>query len=380
MNLAFAIKALGNPGGGAERVLVDVANGLVARGHTLSVISFDPPGRHSFYSLDPRIEWVRLGIGKTDQAATALEAFSRISLLRRTVSRIKPEVAIGFMHSMYILLGMALVGRRIPMVASEHIVWAHYATRPVEKTLLYLTPWLARLITVVAEDVISEYPRAVRKRMVVVPNPVNLNTNLRADLTGSQKSKKVLLSVGRLTAQKNYTTLIKAFSLIADRLPDWNLRIIGEGELRDELKEQIVRVGLEERVSLPGTTKDIYAEYAAAQLFVLPSLYEGTSLALSEALTIGLPAVGFADCPGIKHAIVPGRNGALVSGPDRVQALAHTIEPLMTHAHLRERLVPPKAALCGQFGLEQVLDRWEDLLKQCSNEAILNKQVACGHC
>src|SRR5215813_11828980 len=366
MNLTFAIKALGNPGGGAERVLVDVVNGLVARGHTLSVISFDPPGRHSFYSLDPRIEWVRLGIGKTDQAATVREMFSRISVLRSTVSRIKPEVAIGFMHSMYILLGLALVGRRIPMVASEHIVWAHYATRPIEKALLYLTPWLARRITVVAQDVISEYPRALRKRMVVLPNPVNLNPNLRADLTGSQKSQKVLLSVGRLTAQKNYAILIKAFSLIADRLPDWNLRIIGEGELRDELRAQIVRVGLEERVSLPGTTKDIYAEYAAAQLFVLPSLYEGTSLALSEALTIGLPAVGFADCPGIKRSILPGRNGALVSGPDRVQALAQTLEPLMTDDHLRAHLVSPEAVLSGQCSLEQVLDRWEDVLKQCS--------------
>jgi glycosyl transferase family 4 len=168
----------------------------------LSVISFDPPGRHSFYSLDPRIEWIRLGIGKTDQPATPLEALSRISVLWRTVSRIKPHVAIGFMHSMYILLGLALVGRRIPMVASEHIVWAHYATRPIEKALLHLTPWLARRITVVAQDVIPKYPRAVRKHMVVVPNPVNLDTNLRADLTDSQKSHKVLLSVGRLTAQE----------------------------------------------------------------------------------------------------------------------------------------------------------------------------------
>jgi glycosyltransferase involved in cell wall biosynthesis len=366
MNLAFAIKALGNPGGGAERVLVDVVNGLVARGHTLSVISFDPPGRHSFYSLDPRIDWVRLGIGKTDQAATALETFSRISVLRRTVSMIKPQVAVGFMHSMYILLGLALVGRRIPMIASEHIVWAHYATRPIEKALLYLTPLLARRVTVVAQDVISDYPRAVRKHMVVVPNPVNLNTSLRADVTGSHRSQKVLLSVGRLAAQKNYATLIKAFSLIADRLTDWNLRIIGEGALRDELTAQIVELELKERVSLPGTIRDIYAEYAAAQLFVLPSLYEGSSLALSEALAIGLPAVGFADCPGIKQSILPGRNGALALGSDRVQALARTLEPLMTHAHLRARLVPPKATLSRQYSLEQALDRWEDLLQQCS--------------
>jgi len=315
--------------------------------------------------LDPRIEWIRLGIGKTDQAATAMEAILRISMLRRTVSSIKPDVAIGFMHSMYILLGLALMGRRIPMVASEHIAWAHYATRPMEKALLYLTPWLAQRITVVAQDMISEYPRAVRRRMVVVPNPVNVNPNLQADVAGSPKSQKVLLSVGRLTAQKNYATLIKAFSLIANRLPDWNLRIIGEGELRNALKAQIVKIGLEDRVSLPGTTKDIYGEYAAAQLFVLPSLYEGSSLALSEALTIGLPAVGFADCPGIKQSILPGQNGALALGPDRAKALAQTLEPLMMDAHLREHLVPPKATLSGGFSLERVLDRWEDVLQQC---------------
>jgi hypothetical protein len=86
----------------------------------------------------------------------------------------------------------------------------------------------------------------------------------------------------------------------------------------------------------------------------------------SEALTIGLPAVGFADCPGIRQSILPGRNGALALGPDRVQALAQTLETLMTYAHLRERLVTPKPVLSWQFGLEQVLDRWEDLLQQCS--------------
>jgi len=63
MKLLFSIKAMNNPGGGAERVLAEVACGLVARGHNVAVLSFDPPGGQSFYFLDSRIERIELGIG-----------------------------------------------------------------------------------------------------------------------------------------------------------------------------------------------------------------------------------------------------------------------------------------------------------------------------
>lgn len=360
----FAIKGLARPGGGAERVLVDVANGLARRGYDIGVISYDQPDQKSFYRLDPAVEWIRLGIGHTDRPTTAPETTARILALRRAISAIDPEIVVGFLHSMFIPLGLALLGTRIPLIASEHSAPAHYVSRPLQRALLRLTPLLARGMTVVSDQILAQYPARQRAKLVVVPNPVELTVASLADVTGPENGRKVLLTVGRLTAQKDHATLIAAFAAIADEFPDWDLRIIGEGELRPALEAQVKKLGLPERIALPGATEAVYEEYQKAQLFVLPSLYESHGLVLIEALAHGLPAVGFADCPGTNQIIKTGLNGTLVSGPDRVKALARGLAPLMASASLRKKLAQPMLQPPKEHQLERVIDRWEEILRQ----------------
>ena len=371
MKCVFAIKSLTNPGGGAERVFVDVVNGLVAREHDVIALTYDRPAAKAFYPLESRIEWVRLGMGRTDQSTTPLETAKRIVSLRRAVADLKPDVAIGFMHSMFIPLGLAMMGAGVPLIASEHIVSAHYASRPLERALLRLTPWLARCIVVVSEQARAGYPAALRARMMVIPNPVDVMVTMRADVFGVNRSRKILLTVGRLAEQKDHTTLIDAFALIAARLPDWDLRIIGEGECRDALQARIAAAGLNGRISLPGATADIGTEFAGAQLFVMPSLYESQGLAVAEALAHGLPAVGFADCPGVNSLIRPDRNGALASGPDRVDSLAKALERLMADDQARADLAPPPSTAFEENSPKRVLDRWETML----NDALRTRSL-----
>ena len=362
MRCVFAIKSLATAGGGSERVFVDVVNGLAARKHDVTALSYDRPAATAFYSLASEVEWIRLGIGRTGQPTNALETARRILFLRRTMNNLRPDIAAGFMHSMFIPLGLAMVGLGIPMIASEHIVPAHYVGRPLERILLRLTPWLASHVTVVSRQVMLEYPARMRAKMAIVPNPVRVASVARADPIGKEGSRKVLLSVGRLTKQKDHATLIDAFALIADCMADWDLRIVGEGECRDDLQARIAAAGLQGRVSLPGVTAEIWTEYARAQLFVLPSLYESQGLALVEALASGLPAVGFADCTGVNKSICPGSNGVLVSGADRVYSLADALSDLMANDRARAALALAPVAVPVESTLEGVLDRWETLL------------------
>lgn len=369
MRLLFCIKTMQNNGGGAERVLADVANGLATRGHEVIVLSFDKPGGCSFYRLDSKIKRIQLGIGSINEQANIYDTIGRIAALRKSVLAQDPDVVIGFMHSMFIPLGISLVGASIPMIASEHIVPEHYRSRPLEGLLLRITPALAKRITCVSDQVRCSYPPSIKKKMVTVVNPLNIDPRRRADVAGNRNSRKILLTVGRLDPQKDHLTLIDAFAKIADRLPDWDLRIVGDGNLRLEIQSKVDQLGLSDRVFLPGSTKAIASEYLSAQMYVQSSRYESFGLTIAEALTFGLPAVGFDDCKGTNQLIRPGINGELAAGcSDRSSNLANTLIKLMKDDHLRVRLSEKADDGLDKFRLANVLDHWENLLLEVSED------------
>ena len=362
MRLLFVIKTLALPGGGTERVVADLTAALAERGNDITLVSFDRPEDEPFYSLHPSVSRRPLGIGDTRRHTGPVEAVRRISALRRLARELRPDVAVGFMHSVYIPLGLALLGTGIPMLASEHIAFAHYHSRPLQRVVLRLTPLLARATTVLSPAIRDEFPSSLRQHMVVVPNPVTARGAGRADPGGQDRPTKTLLAVGRLEDQKDHRTLIRAFALIAGEFPDWRLRIVGEGELRQELESLVRQLELDDRIALPGASTKIGEEYEAAQLFVMPSSYESFGLTSAEALAHGLPLIGFADCPGTNELVQDGVNGRLVKGPDRVAALAAGLARMMASPDERQRLGAAGPASIESFAPERITDVWVDLL------------------
>jgi len=365
MKLLFAIKTLTMPGGGAERVAAQVSAALTDRGHDVAVASFDPPASAPFYDFDPRVERLSLGIGDVLRRTGPGEALRRMRALRRLARDRRPDVAVGFMHSIYLPMGPALLGTGVPLVASEHIAFAHYRTRPLQAALLRLAPFFASTITVLSPAIRDGFPASLRRRMTVVPNPVRAPAGERADVVAEGRAK-TLLAVGRLEPQKDQATLIDAFARIADRFADWRLRIVGEGVLRPRLEEQIRTLGLHDRITLPGASRAIGGEYAAAQLFAMPSTYESFGLTTAEALGHGLPVVGFADCPGTNELVRDGVNGRLAAGPDRAAALAGALAELMAAPARRRELAAAAPASIEPFGIERIADIWERLLRRAA--------------
>lgn len=360
MKLLFVIKAMALPGGGAERVLALVTGALARRGHDVVLASFDRPGEAPFYALDPAVRHLRLGIGDTARGTGPGEALRRARALRRLAREQRPDAAIGFMHSSFIPLGLAVLGAGIPVIGSEHISYDHYRSRPLQAALLRLAPRLLSALTVLSPAVRDGFPPPLRRLMTVVPNPVEVAVGRPADVVGGDL--KTLLAVGRLEAQKDHAVLIDAFARLAGRFRDWRLRIVGEGVLRPKLEAQVHRLGLDGRIDLPGVVRDVEAEYAAAQLFAMPSAYESFGLTTAEALAHGLPVAGFADCPGTNELVADGITGLLAEGPDRAAALADALARLMASPELRARLGAAGPAAIAPFAPERVADIWEGLL------------------
>jgi glycosyltransferase involved in cell wall biosynthesis len=355
MTIFFAIKSLSTKGGGAERVFAQVVNGLSKRGRDIQILTFDPPGSLSFYPINTSIARNELSLGGSTIKATIN--------LRREILRLKPKLVVAFMPSSYVPISFALSGLGIPVIASEHNVPDRYRSSRAKWAMLNASALIAKQYTAVSEQMRALYPRWIRGKMVVMANPVTVSEGPLADVSGGLK-RKCLLAVGRLHPQKDHITLIRAFSRIAQEFPDWDLRILGEGDERSKLEAERRRLGLVDRVQLPGAVADIGGEYTAAQLYVIPSLYESQGLATVEAMAHGLPAIGFGDCPGTNQIIIEGQNGMLVTPtPSRVEALGRTLSLLMGDEALRRAMAAKAAAQVLTPTLDEILDRWERLLE-----------------
>ena len=222
MRVLFAIKSLVNPGGGAERVFAEVVGGLHAKGEDLKILTFDQSNCRSFYNVPEEVERINIGIGDSATPAGKLNTIQRIWAIRREVLKLQPDIAVGFMHSMFVPLGIALTGTKIPVtmsILSENIIGIDGANG----CWFVLAFWLKQM-TAVSNQARSSYPNHIKDMMSVIPNPISINVRKKADVLGEGK-QKVLLAVGSLRNRKG-SHLIQAFGAIAENFPNWNLRII----------------------------------------------------------------------------------------------------------------------------------------------------------
>ena len=359
MKILFAIKTMNTSKGGAEKVLADLTAGLADKGHKLSLLSFDPPKGQSFYPLNKKVHRIALGVGNVERRATFLEFIKRTITIRRAAKRTKPDVVIAFMHSTFIPTSFALLGTGIPVIASEHIVPQHYKDRFWEYMLLRVSLLFVKKITVLSNVIMQTYPSYLRHKMVALANPVLPPKQSEIP----DKREKTILSVGRLTEQKDQKTLIAAFAKIKDQIPDWKLRIIGEGELRQELEQQIHNLGLQDSIELPGVTNEISKEYASAGIFVLPSIYESFGLATAEAMMHGLTPIGFADCPGTNEIITHNHDGLLIAaGENRTLSLADAMLELIEDTDKCSELGENAKTSIEKFHPDAIIQQWEDVI------------------
>ena len=359
LRLAFAIRALSNGGGGAERALVLIAGELARRGHAVRVVTFDPVGAAAFYPTAPELDVVRLGIGDVRGSAGIGLSLRRLPPLRRALTQHRPDIAVPFMHSMYVPAALALAGTAIPVVAVEQNVAANFDHRaPWHRVARDAIRPLVAAWTIPTETARGTYPPAMRDRLRVLPNPVPPVP------AGDPERAPVVLAAGRLEAQKDHATLIAAFARLAPEFPDWRLVIVGDGPLRPALEQQVRELALGTRVTLEPVRPDLLDLMGRAAVFALPSIYESFGLVTAEALSAGTPVVAFADCPGTRELVADGRNGLLVEGPDRVAALAAGLRALLGDAGLRATLGAAGPASMARLVVPRVADAWEAFLRE----------------
>ena len=176
-----------------------------------------------------------------------------------------------------------------------------------------------------------------RDRIVLIPNGVE--TRLKGPLRNYTRCEPLrILFAGRLHPQKGIGTLLKALSRLAEERPalSWRLQLAGTGPLQHELQAMAKELGVDQHVVFLGHLDPVDPLLEACDCFVLPSLSEGMSNALLEAMAYGLPCIA-TDIPGNNSIIQHQRNGLLVP-PNDEQALAEAIAALAESERLRQNL------------------------------------------
>jgi glycosyltransferase involved in cell wall biosynthesis len=298
-----------------------------------------------------------------------------IAPLRRYLKLERPDAlcaAIWALTSVAILAKIGL-GPGTRVVVSEHNpLTRQYGARRLMRLKLSLaifaTHRFADGIVAVSDEVGNEVAKLAgipRTKITTIYNPVRpppLSPQGQKSAWSGAEGKRIL-SVGHLKAQKNHLLLIKAFArLLAER--DATLAIVGEGDLRPALEELVGRLGLGDRVLLPGFSATPGDWYEGADLFVLSSDFEGFGNVLVEALHCGLPIVS-TDCPGGPHEILAGGKwGRLISpnDPDMLaQAMVSALDEPVNASDQRNR--------AADFSIGRAADGYETLLFEHNGSA-----------
>ncbi|CFX36718.1 Glycosyl transferase, group 1 [Candidatus Filomicrobium marinum] len=364
MRLLFAARAIDRMAGGVERMIITIMNAMVARGHDVELITWDVEGAKAFYAMDPRIVWHQLNIGDPMVKADLSMVVKRATTVRALLSKRRPDVIVAFQDGPFRALWSYCIGLGIPVIAAERNAptrFEHTRQGARRSFIVFNAFRFAKSVVVQCEGYRHGYPSYLHKHIVTIPNPVPPAV-LRAQPECADKAGRYrVLSVGRLSYQKNPECLIDAFGQVADGFPKWDLVILGDGELREKLEDKIAALSLSDRILLPGTVPDPNPHYANAHLFCLASRWEGFPNALAEAQAHGLPAIGFADCAGTNELIDTKKNGLLAQGNGDCASLASALATLMRDPSLRSRMGSSARDLTETFAPDGIMDRWESL-------------------
>ncbi len=365
--------------GGAQKVLLDQANWFHVRGYQVTAAFFyDRDGLHekwkdSFPFPIVNLNAFQKGWGTLQNGVSIFRGLWRLwSLLRHE----KFDAIETFTHDSNMLALPLAWAARVPVrIATHHGIVAGISPWREKLHAWMVNHNIAHCIVAVSamtrQKLIDEGIQA--ERIVVIPNgimPVQVEGVNRAEVrqaAGLRAEDPFLLAVGRLVYSKAHEILIAAMPAVLERFPAAKVGICGDGILHSKLEEQIQSLGLSDSVKLFGHSDDVEKFLASADVFVMPSLWEGLPIALLEAMSAGLPVIA-TKVEGVEELITEGEHGLLVP-TGNTSALTEAILKLLANPQLCRKMgAASKAKVLVFYTADQMCERYLELMENLTSQ------------
>lgn len=375
--------------GGLAKVTASFANEMHRRGHSVSLVYSDVRTGNFYYPVDMAVEtydlchyegksksiplWYKLKREllrsiDTRKARAVNNDFTKNYLLdnlQSVLNRTKPDVIVSFQPaaSKALLIDLKVT---IPVITMSHgDPEDYFHIYPVEEIPAIEQSKINQvLLPSFATHITNHLPNA---KTIVIGNAIP-RYEQEADLLCKKDNYKIIF-VARLDKNhKRPHILIEAFAPLAKRYPNWTVEIWGAEDrkiYKKELEYLIASNHLEQQVHLMGTSTDVPSILQQGDIFAFPSAYEGFGLSLGEAMSMGLPAIGYKSCPAVNELIINGKTGILCD--DGIKPFSDALEQLMKNQKLRAEMGKAGRIHMEQYTPQSIWNKWEDLLVRVCN-------------
>lgn len=286
-----------------------------------------------------------------------------IKNIRKVIIGEKPNVVISFIHNNNALVGISLLGTKIPLIVSER-------GNPLKITPKF--PWnflrkvaykRAELVSVLFDNFKTFDNNSYENKAVVTPNPVMSPLYIKDGTESPPNHKKIrFVSFGRLAEIKRFDLMIEIFSIIHRRYPNSELYIYGDGLKHRELITLINKLNLDSAVALKGSTRDVYKNLAEADIYLMTSKQEGFPNALCEAMAVGIPSVSFKCHNGLSDIVDDGENGFLIED-GYVDKFCSAIDLLVSNKELYLKISDNSKKIVEKYSIDEVLKLWDQYIE-----------------
>lgn len=371
--------------GGIERTTTAKVNWLVQNGHEVFLFLQEQYERDIYYNIDPRVKIYQAKSTPLNSSKNTirklLEKQRHYRLLYKELSHIiqveRPDIGICTDAEKYPILpiimgkGRTIVEFHTSREAAdcgtpfkEKLMGYNRATRFIAHKLRLARGWnriawhyYGRLIVLSQRDKIYWQEKLKVKNIAVIPNPSPFTNG-----TPSRCNNRTVLSLGRLSPEKNFSELLDIWASVVKRNPSWNLHIVGSGDSQSSLLVRINKLGLENNVYLTGATPEVIPFYHKASIYVMTSKFEGFPMTLLEAQATGLPIVSY-DCPcGPSEIIEDGVTGYVIE-PSNKDAFADKLLRLMENDELRIAMGREAYKASSRYQIDTIMQTWISLFE-----------------